>query len=243
MNNLVKAMIETAPEDFNAWVKFCGAPVKTKEEEKIRDGILGLLLKLKNWAEDEFCISFNPHQSIEERKFHCEECGYKTTLNWNGYTHGLGIICPSCGDQGYITDRFVHEEAGTATIDEFLKSMDDISFMQQYRYLYAFPGYDAPFKEMEIREELCSLFSAIKEYCEKELGMNFPDLGVTEVTEHCSHCDRDITLSWSLVEDGLKAYCPHCGNRLMLCTYCSYLENGCDYDEKTDTCRYNLGVV
>ena len=42
----------------------------------------------------------------------------------------------------------------------------------------------------------------------------------TEVTELCPHCDREATIMWNLEEDGMKAFCPYCGNRLMLCAYC-----------------------
>lgn len=65
----------------------------------------------------------------------------------------------------------------------------------------------------------------------------------TEVTELCPHCDREVTIMWNLVEDGLKAFCPYCGNRLMLCAYCPATDpessDGCDYSTYADSCRYN----
>lgn len=65
------------------------------------------------------------------------------------------------------------------------------------------------------------------------------------VTEFCSQCMREIELRWDPKADGFKAYCPHCGGRLMLCDACLHadeygLERGqCDYDSDNDTCRHN----
>lgn len=61
-----------------------------------------------------------------------------------------------------------------------------------------------------------------------------------EVTEVCPNCDNEITMIWNVAERGLKAFCPVCGNRLMLCSECpATTERGsaCDYDSKTDTCN------
>ena len=59
-----------------------------------------------------------------------------------------------------------------------------------------------------------------------------------EVTEWCPHCETEVTLQWDIARDGYKAFCPYCGNRLMLCAYCPRVEQ-CDYDEETDSCYYN----
>ena len=63
------------------------------------------------------------------------------------------------------------------------------------------------------------------------------------VTELCPECDREVTLVWNPRKQGFKAFCPHCGARLMLCSECKYregrLHDDCDYDPKTDTCRFN----
>lgn len=56
-----------------------------------------------------------------------------------------------------------------------------------------------------------------------------------EVTETCSNCMTENTLQWNVAEDGYKAYCPHCGGRLMLCGVCP-MYNTCGYDSKTDSC-------
>lgn len=62
------------------------------------------------------------------------------------------------------------------------------------------------------------------------------DGGFREVTEGCPSCEKEVTLRWDTVRDGLKAYCPYCGGRLMLCSEC---DECCDFDTQTDSCRYN----
>lgn len=57
----------------------------------------------------------------------------------------------------------------------------------------------------------------------------------TEVTELCSECMSENTFQWDVSQDGYKAYCPHCGSRLMLCGICP-IHNTCGYDSETDTC-------
>lgn len=68
-----------------------------------------------------------------------------------------------------------------------------------------------------------------------------------EVTEVCPHCGSEVTLMWNVEADGYKAFCPYCGERLMLCDACLHTEdeNGecdgsCDYCRQTDSCKYNL---
>lgn len=64
------------------------------------------------------------------------------------------------------------------------------------------------------------------------------------VTELCPHCETEIEMSWDVKALGYKAYCPHCGERLMLCDACQHPDDGCadncDYCATTDTCRHNL---
>lgn len=70
-------------------------------------------------------------------------------------------------------------------------------------------------------------------------------LGKYEVTEMCPHCDNEITMIWDVQNSGHKAYCPVCGERLMLCDACQHsgldgeCVGGCDYDSNADTCKYN----
>lgn len=60
-----------------------------------------------------------------------------------------------------------------------------------------------------------------------------------EVTEMCPSCGHEVTIIWDTEKDGYKAYCPHCGERLMLCSACHDDGHGCDYDSETDKCRWN----
>ena len=64
------------------------------------------------------------------------------------------------------------------------------------------------------------------------------------VTELCPHCETEIEMSWDVKVLGYKAYCPHCGKRLMLCDACQHPDgeyaDNCDYCSATDTCRHNL---
>lgn len=55
------------------------------------------------------------------------------------------------------------------------------------------------------------------------------------VTEYCSECEREAEFRWHIESDGYKAFCPHCGSRLMLCNMCPRAYN-CGYDRDTDTC-------
>lgn len=57
-----------------------------------------------------------------------------------------------------------------------------------------------------------------------------------DVTEYCPHCDREITVSWNVEQDGYQIYCPNCGETIMLCSRCDrepcdWTENGCKYSD------------
>lgn len=62
------------------------------------------------------------------------------------------------------------------------------------------------------------------------------------ITEVCPHCNNEITMVWSIIDDGYKAFCPICGERLMLCDACQHgcPSFVCDYNSEMDTCRHNL---
>lgn len=60
-----------------------------------------------------------------------------------------------------------------------------------------------------------------------------------EVTEMCPSCEREVTLIWDTEKDGYKAYCPYCGEWLMLCSACHDDDFACDYSKDTDSCRWN----
>lgn len=64
-----------------------------------------------------------------------------------------------------------------------------------------------------------------------------------EVTEVCPHCEEEITMIWDTETMGFHAFCPVCGERLMLCDECRHTvcqdgePHNCDYDKATDTCH------
>lgn len=62
-----------------------------------------------------------------------------------------------------------------------------------------------------------------------------------EVVEVCPSCESDVVMLWNVETDGYRAFCPYCGNRLMLCDECLHRSGGgeCDYDKETDTCMFN----
>lgn len=59
------------------------------------------------------------------------------------------------------------------------------------------------------------------------------------VTELCPHCLNEVEMRWDTDHFGFKAFCPVCGNRLMLCDECRQAGGVCDYNGETDTCKYN----
>ena len=71
----------------------------------------------------------------------------------------------------------------------------------------------------------------------------FPADGLKE-TEYCPVCDREIVLSnWDIRTDGFLAYCPHCGNRLLLCNACRYRlgDKHCKYGRDCSNCPDETG--
>lgn len=63
------------------------------------------------------------------------------------------------------------------------------------------------------------------------------------VTEMCPNCDTEVEMVWDTEKFGYRAFCPHCGKRLMLCDECLHsggvYDDNCDYCTKTDSCRFN----
>lgn len=79
-----------------------------------------------------------------------------------------------------------------------------------------------------------------KHDCEQ---MDYAESSDGHEIEVCPHCDREVELRWNINDDGFKAFCPHCGKRLMLCDACKHrsgeYHDDCDYCSETDTCRFN----
>ena len=73
------------------------------------------------------------------------------------------------------------------------------------------------------------------------------DTAKAMVVEFCPNCETEIEMRWDVKAQGYKATCPVCGKRLMLCDECQHRGDGeylndCDYDSRTDTCRFNPKV-
>lgn len=45
---------------------------------------------------------------------------------------------------------------------------------------------------------------------------------INTVTEVCPHCENEIEMVWNVNDRGYKAFCPVCGQRLMLCDECAH---------------------
>lgn len=67
------------------------------------------------------------------------------------------------------------------------------------------------------------------------------------VIEFCPECSTEVEMRWNVERDGYKAFCPKCGNRLMLCDECQNrdgeIHDDCDYNSLTDSCRFNPRIV
>lgn len=69
------------------------------------------------------------------------------------------------------------------------------------------------------------------------------------VAEYCQNCETEIEMRWDVDTLGYKAYCPVCGERLMLCDACRHNSDGeyvggCDYGVTCygglrNTCKHN----
>lgn len=62
------------------------------------------------------------------------------------------------------------------------------------------------------------------------------------VTEPCPHCGNEIEMRWNTDTLGFQAFCPVCGQRLMLCDECRHTDPPlpCDYSSEADRCHRML---
>lgn len=61
---------------------------------------------------------------------------------------------------------------------------------------------------------------------------------VQTVSEVCPKCEMENTIKdWNLDKEGLEAYCPRCGHKMLLCSECPH---GCDWNSETNSCRFDL---
>ena len=63
------------------------------------------------------------------------------------------------------------------------------------------------------------------------------------VTEMCLHCMNEVTMRWDTATMGFKAFCPVCGNPLVLCDECHQSGAPCDYDSEEGSCRLNPSTL
>lgn len=54
------------------------------------------------------------------------------------------------------------------------------------------------------------------------------------IVEWCVNCERQTVMLWNIKEDGLTAFCPYCGQKMMLCEQCT---GDCDYSYGFDICK------
>lgn len=53
------------------------------------------------------------------------------------------------------------------------------------------------------------------------------------VTEWCAHCNTENTIEWD--KTNYVIYCPHCGEKILLCDACTHAED--NPDGKCDWCE------
>lgn len=192
---------------------------------------------------------------------HCPKCDRNVKWKWNLRKDGLVAYCPYCGEKITFFHKCIFDrlnciniscedrvcigimkgdnnlslklKAAGADIDpeKFARYMDCLN--DEYSSL-SLSGSEAT-NELE---GIIALMETIQPILENETGKCFYLPKTEMVTEYCSECESEVTLFWNIREDGMKAYCPVCGKRLMLCDMCPKRKS-CDYDEKTDACFFN----
>ena len=111
--------------------------------------------------------------------------------------------------------------------------------MSTYRVKYKVDVWFEDEIEADSREEVMDIIG------NEPLAQNWTTLDTSElkieaipeeVTEPCANCGSEVTLFWSF-DDGYQAFCPYCGDRLMLCGYCPDREKNCTWSDKTKSCH------
>ncbi len=132
------------------------------------------------------------------------------------------------------------------TIKEVLERIDPVFFMEQKVWIQNQIAELGPSGLEKEAEGILHLLDNLQDVAEEEFNIELGLSETDEVTEYCSKCDREITLPWNVRKDGLKAFCPHCGNVLMLCSYCPATDSespvSCDYNANTNSCRFKREV-
>ncbi|MEY8369760.1 DUF4314 domain-containing protein [Anaerovoracaceae bacterium 42-11] len=88
-------------------------------------------------------------------------------------------------------------------------------------------------------------FSKERENLIKALKKRVEQANQYMVVEMCPYCESEIEMRWDAESRGYKAFCPVCGQRLMLCDECQHsgpdgeFTGNCDFCTETDSCYRN----
>ena len=146
------------------------------------------------------------------------------------------------------------------TVKKIIKSLEgrlnDVAYVQEHTSDWLekrnalteghalYMAYDEACKIAGVRYE-CSRSIRDGKECDTYTAV-YPTETATEtemVVEFCSDCETEIEMRWDVKTQGYKAFCPVCGERLMLCDACHHRTDGaytddCDYDIEAKTCRF-----
>lgn len=190
-----------------------------------------------------FCETFEVKKTTEEPKNENEyekflsriRETYDTVSESELENFNTNRICPSCRRNTPVL----------TVCKELVDTLDPETFQAQKHWLEEVVALTLSCdKEAKVPKSILKILDVVKELaalygCDLEgKPEEEPERQTETVTEWCSHCETEVTLQWAIAESGYRAFCPHCGNRLMLCSYCPKQEQ-CDYDKETDTCYYN----
>ena len=193
---------------------------------------------------------------------YCQTCRREITWKWDIRCDGLVAYCPHCGGKvtfcGQCPDSRL--DCRGACENQTLKDIlsGDAPFHKKLEEIgiNLTPGNFTAYMDW-LNDEACSLspsrpdenkelegvitlLEMLGPILEKETDDCFYLPTTGEVTEYCPACETEVTLYWDIRRDGLKSYCPVCGERLMPCSMCPE-HRRCDYDSDTESCFYNRG--
>lgn len=223
----------------------CGDESEYYEAEGLLDLVEGILRIIS--SEDEHIRNIYPPKTVRHTAY-CPDCGGLLRWKWDSDLNEMYAYCPGCGKFTSFCDDPMPEDTlppGNGILDSTLQAAGVNLTPERFTaYMDWLDGQHAslsPSGTDAVREVdgLITLLETLQPALEKEAGKCYYLLVTNEVTEYCSECGSEITLHWNIREDGMKAYCPVCGNRLMLCSMCAMRNTGCDYDSVTDTCFFN----
>lgn len=223
----------------------CGDETEYYEAEGLLDLVEGILRILS--SEDKNIRNIYPPKT-ERHTAYCSECGSLLRWKWDPQLGGMDAYCPGCGKVTSFCDDPMSGDAlppGDGILDSTLQAagvnLTPEKFTAYMDWLNDQHAYLSPSGSDTVTEVegLITLMEALQPALEKESGRCYYLPVTYEVTEYCSECESEITMRWNIREDGMKAYCPVCGKRLMLCSMCAIRTTTCDYDNDTDTCFFN----